>query len=48
MQAGQRGIEDEVKDIRDKELWYPMQPSLGTIFTERSIQDEIGEEKLTS
>jgi phage terminase large subunit-like protein len=38
------GIEDEVKDIRDKELWYLCNPSLGTIFTERSIQDEIGED----
>ena len=40
------GIEDEVKDIRDKELWYECNPSLGTIFTERSIQDEIGEDKI--
>lgn len=39
------GIEDEVRDIRDKELWYLCNPSLGTIFTERSIQDEIGEDK---
>ena len=39
------GIEDEVKDIRNKELWYLCNPSLGTIFTERSIQDEIGEDK---
>lgn len=40
------GIENEVKDIRDKELWYECNPSLGTIFTERSIQDEIGEDKI--
>lgn len=40
------GIEDEVKDIRDKELWYMCNPSLGTIFTERSIQDEIGEDTI--
>ena len=40
------GIEDEVEDIRDKELWYLCNPSLGTIFTERSIQDEIGEDTL--
>ena len=38
------GIEEEVKDIKDKELWYLCNPSLGTIFTERSIQDEIGED----
>jgi len=35
------GVEDE-SDIRDRELWYLCNPSLGTIFTERSIQDEIG------
>jgi phage terminase large subunit-like protein len=35
------GVEDEA-DIRDRELWYLCNPSLGTIFTERSIQDEIG------
>ena len=40
------GIEDEVKDIRDIELWYRCNPSLGTIFTERSIRDEIGEDEL--
>lgn len=40
------GIEEEVDDIRDKELWYLCNPSLGTIFTERSVQDEIGEDKI--
>lgn len=40
------GIQDEVEDIRDKELWYLCNPSLGTIFTERSIQDEIGEDEI--
>lgn len=35
------GVEEE-SDARDKELWYKCNPSLGTIFTERSIQDEIG------
>ena len=39
------GIDEEVKNIRDKELWYHCNPSLGTIFTERSIQDEIGEDE---
>lgn len=29
-------------DVRDKELWYETNPSLGTIFTERSVTDEIG------
>lgn len=35
------GVEDE-SDPYDKELWYLTNPSLGTIFTERSIEDEIG------
>lgn len=35
------GVEDE-SDVRDRELWYLVNPSLGTIFTERSINDEIG------
>lgn len=26
----------------DKELWYRCNPSLGTVFTERSVSDEIG------
>lgn len=34
-------VEDE-SDIQDRELWYLTNPSLGTIFTERSIMDEIG------
>ncbi len=33
---------DKQSDVRDKELWYETNPSLGTIFTERSITDEIG------
>lgn len=35
------GVEDE-SDIYDRELWYLCNPSLGTIFTERSLNDEIG------
>lgn len=35
------GVEDE-SDVHDKNLWYLCNPSLGTIFTERSIEDEIG------
>lgn len=35
------GVEDE-SDVNDKELWYKCNPSLGTIFTERSLGDEIG------
>ena len=33
---------DEESDVHDVDLWYQCNPSLGTIFTERSIEDEIG------
>lgn len=33
-------------DIRDKELWYETNPSLGTVFTERSVTDEIGTDEI--
>lgn len=33
---------DEESDVSDRELWYLTNPSLGTIFTERSVSDEIG------
>lgn len=33
---------DEQSNPRDRELWYETNPSLGTIFTERSVADEIG------
>ena len=33
---------EKMSDVRDKELWYETNPSLGTIFTERSVTDEIG------
>lgn len=33
-------------DIRDRELWYETNPSLGTILTERKIQDEIGSDEV--
>ena len=33
---------NEQSDVRDKELWYETNPSLGTILTERSVLDEIG------
>lgn len=33
---------EEQSNIRDKELWYETNPSLGTVFTERSVTDEIG------
>jgi len=34
----------DLSDIRDKDLWYETNPSLGTILSERSVQDEIGED----
>lgn len=39
------GVDDK-SDPRDVELWYKTNPSLGTIFTERSVEDEIGIDEL--
>lgn len=33
---------EKLSNTRDRELWYETNPSLGTIFTERSVLDEIG------
>ena len=33
---------DEQTDPMDKEAWYETNPSLGTVFTERSVLDEVG------
>ena len=33
---------EEETDPHDKKAWYRTNPSLGTIITERSVQDEIG------
>ena len=33
---------EKESNVREKELWYETNPSLGTILTERSILDEIG------
>lgn len=33
-------------DPHDKKAWYNSNPSLGTIFTERSIEDEIGTDNI--
>lgn len=33
---------DEMTDPMDKDAWYETNPSLGTVFTERSVQDEVG------
>lgn len=37
---------EKQSDPNDKELWYQCNPSLGTIFTERSIADEIGSDPI--
>ncbi len=36
---------EEPTDPYDKEAWYETNPSLGVIFTERSVYDEIGEDQ---
>lgn len=33
-------------DVRDKDLWYETNPSLGYIISERSVQDEIGKDEI--
>ena len=38
-------VEDQ-SDMYNKELWYLTNPSLGTVFTERSVEDEIGEDEI--
>lgn len=37
---------EEQSDLYNKELWYLTNPSLGTILTERSIEDEIGDDEI--
>lgn len=37
---------DSMTDVHDIEAWYEANPSLGTIFTERIIKDEIGDDDL--
>ena len=37
---------EEQSDLYNKELWYLTNPSLGTILTERSIEDEIGGDEI--
>ena len=35
---------EEESDPQEKDLWYLTNHSLGTIFTERSVEDEIGDD----
>ena len=37
---------EKQQDPQDKEFWYVANPSLGSILTERKIQDEIGNDDL--
>lgn len=37
---------DTMTDTNNVEAWYETNPSLGTILTERKIQDEIGDDEL--
>lgn len=37
---------DHKTDVHDKEAWYMTSPSLGSIFTERIVQDEINGDDL--
>lgn len=39
------GVEKQ-SDVRDRELWYLCNPSLGSVFTERSVQDEVGSDEI--
>lgn len=36
----------EQADCHDVDLWYETNPSLGTVFTERSVEAEIGQDEL--
>lgn len=37
---------EKKSDVRDKELWYKTNPSLGYTLTERAVQDEIGDDDI--
>ena len=37
---------EEMTSPKDKDAWYECNPSLGTVFTERSVLDEIGTDSL--
>lgn len=40
------GVDEEPADIEDVDIWYRVNPSLGTILTERKIRAEIRTDKL--
>lgn len=37
---------ENMSDVHDVELWYETNPSMGTILTERKIEDEIGTDEI--
>jgi len=37
---------DKQSDIRDKELWYQTNPSLGLRLSERNVQSEVGDDEI--
>ena len=37
---------EKESDPRDRDLWYETNPSLGTILTERTVADEIGDDPI--
>lgn len=37
---------ENMSDVHDVELWYDTNPSLGTVLTERKIEDEIGSDEI--
>lgn len=37
---------DDMSDPKDRDAWYETNPSLGTIFTERSVLDEVGSDPI--
>lgn len=37
---------ENMSDVHDVELWYETNPSLGTVLTERKIEDEIGNDEI--
>lgn len=37
---------ENMSNVRDRDLWYETNPSLGTILTERKILDEVGSDEI--
>lgn len=37
---------NEQSDVRDRDLWYETNPSMGSILTERKVADEVGSDEV--